>query len=200
MSNSSSCRIPVNDPLFTHYHDCEWGVPVTDDQRLFEKVCLEGFQSGLSWQTILHRREAFRQCFNHFDLATVSNYTESDVERLAGDIRIIRNRRKIRSAINNAQRALDLKAEFGTLARFFWNFEPDPLTRPSLVTQQWLSDNPYTEQSTALSRDLKQRGWSFTGPTNMYALMQAVGIVNDHVHSCPVREHIDQLRASTTRP
>jgi len=133
MCQNNTCRIPGNDPLLTQYHDCEWGVPVTDDQRLFEKVCLEGFQSGLSWKTILHRREAFRQCFDNFDPATVSKYTESDVERLASDARIIRNRRKIRSAINNALQALDLKAEFGSLARFFWNYEPDFKTRPALV-------------------------------------------------------------------
>lgn len=200
MPEEARCSIPVNDPLFEQYHDTEWGVPVTDDRQLFEKVCLEGFQSGLSWKTILHRREKFRRAFDNFDALKIAEYSESDVERLMQDAGIIRNQRKIRSVLNNAQRAAELKAEFGTLANFFWSYEPDQKTRPSKVTHQWLADNPQTAESQALAKALKMRGWTFTGPTNMYALMQAMGIVNDHVHKCPERTRIEELRNALKRP
>lgn len=194
------CVIPPGDPVYQHYHDTEWGVPIGDDLRLFEKLCLEGFQSGLSWRTILHRRADFRTCFNHFDPAHVLSLTQTDVERLAADPRIIRNRRKIQSVINNANRVADLQQEFGSLAAFFWQFEPGPASRPKKVTLDWLAGNPHTPESIALSAALKARGWTFVGPTNMYALMQATGMVNDHVDGCPRRVAIDQLRASFKRP
>ena len=200
MPDDARCTLPDNDPLFEIYHGAEWGVPVTDDRQLFEKVCLEGFQSGLSWRTILHRREGFRKAFDHFDALKIAEYSESDVERLMQDAAIIRNQRKIRSVLNNAQRAAELKDEFGSLARFFWSYEPDQHTRPSKVTHQWLANNPQTAESQALATALKKRGWSFTGPTNMYALMQAMGIVNDHVHKCPERARIEKLRNALKRP
>ena len=192
--DSESCPVPINDPLFQRYHDQEWGVPTSCDRRFFEKICLEGFQSGLSWRTILHRREGFRQAFDDFDPARLVQYTDEDVERLMHDTRIIRNRRKILSVINNARRCIELQSQEGTLAAFAWSFEPSPKQRPARLTRQWLTDNPITANSTALSHALKKRGWTFVGPTTMYALMQALGIVNDHVEHCPRRAEIELLR------
>lgn len=200
MPEAASCLLPLNDPLFQHYHDTEWGRPVDSDQQFFEKICLEGFQSGLSWRTILHRRPAFREAFEEFEPIAVAQFTEADVARLMQDIRIIRNRRKILSAINNAQCALALQNETGSIAGFFWQFEPPPQSRPAQVTRAWLRDNPHTAESTALCQALKLRGWSFIGPTTMYALMQALGIVNDHVSGCPCREQIEQNRQAFARP
>ncbi len=199
-SQPSGCSLPSNDPTFQHYHDHEWGRPVSSDQQFFEKVCLEGFQSGLSWRTILHRRAAFRELFEDFELTAVARFTGDDVDRLMLDSRIIRNRRKILSAINNARCALALQEESGSIAGFFWQFEPLPENRPACVTRRWLTVNPYTAESTALSQALKQRGWSFIGPTNMYALMQALGIVNDHVSNCPCRESVEYARQVFSRP
>lgn len=199
MPVSQSCQLPAGDPLFQQYHDEEWGVPVTSERAIFEKVCLEGFQSGLSWRTILHRRTGFREAFDDFDMHRVAAYKESDIERLMQDERIIRNRRKILSAINNARRALELQQEAGSLASFFWQFEPID-SRPDRVTLEWLAENPATPESTALARALKSRGWSFVGPTNLYALMQALGIVNDHVHGCPRRRVIRASRQILQRP
>lgn len=196
-----SCLVPDNDPLFTRYHDQEWGVPTTCDRVFFEKICLEGFQSGLSWRTILHRRDGFRQAFDHFDPFIIVQYSESDVERLMHDKRIIRNRRKILSVINNARRCIDLQSRYGTLSSFIWAFEPSANERPARITRQWLADNPNTPASTALSTALKKQGWTFVGPTTMYALMQALGIVNDHVEQCPQRAVIQRLRnAEHARP
>ena len=200
MSESVGCPLPLNDPLFQHYHDTEWGRPVSCDRQFFEKLCLEGFQSGLSWRTILHRRTAFREVFKEFEMSAVAQFTENDVARLMQDTRIIRNRRKILSAINNAQCALALQNETGSIAGFFWQFEPSTRDRPAHVTRGWLKDNPHTAESTALSHALKQRGWSFVGPTNMYALMQALGIVNDHVCDCPCRQSVEQIRQVFNRP
>ncbi len=194
MPKPTDCTIPPNDPVFQHYHDHEWGVPTNSDQVFFEKVCLEGFQSGLSWQIILHRREAFRQAFQGFDPMKVSKYTNADVERLMANPGIIRNRRKILSAVNNAQRALEFQQEGESLAAFFWQFEPKPRTRPARITHDWIAQNGQTAESVALAKALKKRGWSFVGPVNMYALMQALGIVNDHVHGCSRRQAIDTLR------
>lgn len=196
----TECRVPSNDPLFQQYHDTEWGSPVDSDQAFFEKVSLEGFQSGLSWQTVLHRREAFREAFDGFDIDRVAHYSDAKVERLVGNAGIIRNRRKIRSVINNAQQALRLQQATGSLAGFFWQYEPDASSRPTTITQQWLDENPFCPESVALAAALKKRGWTFVGPTNMYALMQALGMVNDHVAGCPCRERIEQLRSSFTRP
>ncbi len=169
-----------SDPLYVAYHDDEWGHAVTSDVRLFEKLCLEGFQSGLAWITILRKREAFRAAFAGFDLEAVAGFGQTDVTRLLADAGIVRHRGKIESTINNAGRALDLVAEFGSLFAFVDRFRPSAHTRPSL-TSEFASTSA---ESTALSKDLKRRGWSFVGPTTMYAFMQAMGLVNDHVVGC----------------
>jgi DNA-3-methyladenine glycosylase I len=168
------------DPVYLAYHDDEWGRPVTGDDRLFEKLCLEGFQSGLSWLTILRKRENFRRAFHGFAIDLVAEMGEADVERLLQDTGIIRHRGKIASTINNARHAKAIRAEFGTFARYVWGFEPQ---RGGVApeTGQILSE---TEASRALSRDLRKRGFSFVGPTTCYAFMQAMGLVNDHVGGC----------------
>ena len=194
------CKQPSEDARYVRYHDEEWGRPVTDDTRLYEKVCLEGFQSGLSWATILYRREDFRAAFAGFDIDTVANFDSRDVERLMKDERIVRNRRKIESAINNAKRARQVRDETGSLAAFFWSFEPPPEERPERVTSEWVRANPVTPSSTRLAEALKSRGWSFVGPTTMYALMQALGLVNDHLEGCAVRAAIERERCALTRP
>ena len=190
-------RHPEN---YRRYHDAEWGRPVADDTRLFEKLCLEGFQAGLSWLTILNKREAFRTAFAGFDPERVARFDEGDVERLLGDAGIVRHRGKIEAAINNASRALELREEWGSLAAFFWSHEPDPASRPDRVTWDWITAHPTTPESTALSKALKARGWRFVGPTTMYALMQAMGIVNDHVEDCCAREAVEAARARFVRP
>ena len=193
-ANESPCQIPDDDPLFQHYHDKEWGLPVTSDRGLFEKVCLEGFQSGLSWQIILHKRKAFRLAFDNFNIEKVAGYDEKRIEVLLANPEIVRNRRKIISAINNAERAKALQAEFGSLKTFFWQFQPAGGRRPKKITRAWLKKNPICDESIAMAKALKQRGWTFVGPTTLYALMQATGIVNDHVHNCPVRQAVERKR------
>jgi len=173
-----------DDPLYVAYHDDEWGRVVHDDTKLFEKICLEGFQSGLSWLTILRKRENFRRAFFGFDAARVAQFDESDVARLVADAGIIRHRGKIESTINNARRYVELVAEFGSLDRFVWQFmtsepEGDRSAPPGIPSQ--------TPSSTRMSKELKRRGWSFVGPTTMYAFMQSVGVVNDHLDGCWVR-------------
>jgi DNA-3-methyladenine glycosylase I len=172
------------DPLYVEYHDSEWGKPVTDDRRPFEKVCLEGFQAGLSWLTILRKRENFRRAFANFDVDRVARYTARDVTRLLGDEGIVRHRGKIESTINNAQRAIELREECGSLSNYFWRWEPDPATRPRRITREALMGMATSPESTALSKDLRKRGWTFVGPTTIYAFMQAMGLVNDHVDDC----------------
>ena len=167
--------------IYRVYHDHEWGHPVTDDVRLFEKICLEGFQSGLSWLTILRKRENFRESFAGFDPIAVAKFGDADVESLLGNAGIIRHEGKIRSTINNAQRALDLADEMGSLSAYFWSFAGPEEPAPTELA-------PTTDISTALSKDLKKRGWSFVGPTTAYAFMQAMGLVNDHLDGCHVRE------------
>ncbi len=194
------CWWPGEDPLYLRYHDEEWGRPVVDDRRLFEKVCLEGFQAGLSWITILRKRENFRKAFAQFDPERVARFTARDVQRLLSDEGIVRHRGKIESAINNAARALDLIEERGSLAAYFWSWEPPPAERPTRVTREALVKMPTTPRSTALSKDLKQRGWTFVGPTTIYAFMQAMGLVNDHLHDCGVRGDIERVRKSFKRP
>jgi DNA-3-methyladenine glycosylase I len=169
---------------YRHYHDTEWGVPMRDDHRLFEKLCLEGFQAGLSWLTILRKRENFRRAFAGFDPAAVAAFGPDDVERLLGDAGIVRHRGKIASAINNAQCTLDVIDEAGSFADYVWSFEPPPSERPSVVTYEWLMANAVTPASTRLARDLKRRGFTFVGPTTVYAFMQAMGLVNDHIDGC----------------
>jgi DNA-3-methyladenine glycosylase I len=176
-----------DDPIYQAYHDSEWGFPVRDDRRLFEKISLEGFQSGLSWLTILRKRENFRRAFDGFDIEKVARFTPKRVERLLLDAGIVRHRGKIESTINNAKRCADLINEAGSLAEYVWRFEPDPASRPKSLTLDQLKTIAITPESTALSKDLKKRGWSFVGPTTMYAFMQAMGLVNDHLDDCFVR-------------
>ena len=186
--------------IYRAYHDTEWGRPVVDDRRLFEKLCLEGFQAGLSWLTILRKREAFRAAFEGFDPALVARFTEHDVDRLVADAGIVRHRGKITSTVNNAQRYAELVAERGSLAAHVWSFEPAPRDRPRRVTQEWLAAHPTSPVSVALSRDLKRRGWTFVGPTTVYAFLQAMGLVDDHLEGCHVRADVEQLRAALDRP
>jgi DNA-3-methyladenine glycosylase I len=185
---------------YRHYHDHEWGFPVADDHRLFEKMALEGFQSGLSWLTILRKRVTFRRAFANFDQAIVAAYGEDDVERLMQDAGIVRNRAKILATINNARRYAELVHEVGSLAACLWSYEPDPATRPPVVDWPILATMASTPESTALSRDLRRRGWAFVGPTTVYAAMQAMGIVNDHLEGCWVRPEVEAARAAFSRP
>jgi len=184
-----------DDPLYRDYHDREWGRVVTDDHRLFEKICLEGFQSGLSWLTILRKRENFRAAFAGFDPERVARFGPSDVERLLGDAGIIRHRGKIESTINNAERALELRREYGGLINYFTTFLPDPAERPERLDRATLGGLGKTAESLALSKDLKKRGWRFVGPTTCYAFMQAMGLVNDHLDGCWVRDEVTALGA-----
>ena len=178
------------------YHDVEWGMPQDDDERLFEKICLEGFQAGLSWLTILRKRENFRAGFANFNIEKVAAFDEDDVERLVQDAGIIRHRGKIKSTINNANRALEMIEEEGSLGKWFWSWEPKSTDGP-----RSMSDVPgLTEISTDISKALKKRGWSFVGPTTVYAFMQAMGIVNDHIEGCVFREQVEQARAKFKRP
>jgi DNA-3-methyladenine glycosylase I len=185
---------------YAAYHDREWGRPVVDDTRLFEKICLEGFQAGLSWLTILRKRDNFRRAFAGFDVDKVARFGTRDVARLLKDAGIVRHRGKIESTVNNAGRARELIAETGSLAAYFWRFEPAPASRPKKLTWQALRAMPTTPESVALSKDLKQRGWSFVGPTTVYAFMQAMGLVNDHLDGCHCRAEVERLRARFKRP
>jgi len=185
-------------PELEAYHDQEWGRPVRDDARLLEKICLEGFQAGLSWLTILRKRESFREAFAQFDIDRVAMFSEADVERLVKDAAIVRHRGKIASVINNAKRAAEQRHEFGSLAAFFWSYEPAPDSRPSKVDESSIVAT--TAESTALSKDLKRRGWTFVGPTTVYAFMQAMGLVNDHVEGCWCRPEIEEQRDAFERP
>jgi DNA-3-methyladenine glycosylase I len=185
---------------YRQYHDAEWGHPVTSDHRLFEKICLEGFQSGLSWLTILRKREGFRAAFAGFDFDRVAAFGEEDVARCLTDAGIVRHRGKIVSTINNARRAQALRDEFGSLARYFWGFEPGQEDRPARVDWDTIAANPTTPASVRLSKDLKKRGWTFVGPTTVYAFMQAMGLVNDHVEGCFCREEVERERNMFKRP
>ena len=188
------------DPLYVAYHDNEWGFPVADDRRLFEKICLEGFQAGLSWITILRKRESFREAFRGFDVERVARMGERDVVKLLGNPGIVRHRGKIESTINNAKRARELAREHGSLAAFFWRYEPRKSSRPKRLTMDVLSAMPTSPESTRLAKDLKQRGWSFVGPTTVYAFMQAMGLVNDHLHGCATRKAVDRARSAFAPP
>ena len=188
------CRWCEAAPEFLAYHDTEWGFPVDDDRRLFEKLCLEGFQSGLSWRTILAKRENFRAAFHHFDFDRVARFTQRDVERLLKDEGIVRHRGKIEAVINNAKRAKELVKSEGSLAAYFWGYEPDgkQLAAPQTVST--------SVQSQALSKDLKKMGWKFVGPTTVYAFMQAMGLINDHVEECVIRSQVERARKRFKRP
>jgi DNA-3-methyladenine glycosylase I len=181
-------------PEFLHYHDHEWGFPVDDDRRLFEKLCLEGFQSGLSWRTILAKRENFRQAFDHFDFNRIAHYGTDDVERLLSDAGIVRHRGKIEAVITNARQARELVEKEGSLAAFVWQFEPahDPSVKPQSAST--------SAASIALSKELKRRGWKFVGPTTVYAFMQAMGLINDHAEGCVVRVEAQRARERFKRP
>ena len=184
------CWWGASTPDYAAYHDGEWGRPVHDDVRLFEKICLEGFQSGLSWLTILRKRDNFRKAFAEFDYHRVARFNQRSVERLLEDPGIVRHRGKIESTINNAKRAIEMEEEFGSLSAFFWEHVPPRSERPRKMTQGALKKLSKTPTSTALSKELKRRGWSFVGPTTVYAFMQAMGMVNDHLEGCSVRDRI----------
>ncbi len=194
------CWWAVQAADYAEYHDHEWGMPVTDDQRLFEKICLEGFQSGLSWLTILRKRENFRRAFRDFDFTKVARFNSRSVTRLLGDAGIVRHRGKIEATINNAKRAVELADEFGSLAAYCWSFEPKPRQRPRRLDYATLMSMSRTAESTALSDDLKRRGWRFVGPTTVYAFMQAMGLVNDHLHGCAARQRVADARRALVRP
>jgi DNA-3-methyladenine glycosylase I len=188
------CPWGLSAPEYVGYHDDEWGFPVANDEQLFEKLCLEGFQAGLSWLTILRKRPAFRASFSQFDFETVARFGDTDIERMLADPGIVRHRGKIVSTINNARRALELRAEFGSLASYLWRWEP---ARPEGVAAPLPAA---TAESQALSRDLKRRGWTFVGPTTVYAFMQAMGLVNDHLDGCWRRPAAERARATFTVP
>ncbi|HLV84425.1 MAG TPA: DNA-3-methyladenine glycosylase I [Devosia sp.] len=194
------CPWAGDDALYRHYHDAEWGRPVLSDTRLFEKICLEGFQSGLSWITILRKRERFRAVFHGFDIARVAAMDEADIARLLTDPGIIRHRGKIAATINNAARALEIQREFGSLAAYFWGFETRPEHRPDDLSWAALRLLAQTDASRALSKDLRKRGFKFVGPTTCYAFMQAMGLVNDHTEDCFCRGAVEAERAALTRP
>jgi DNA-3-methyladenine glycosylase I len=195
------CAWYGNLPDYLAYHDAEWGRPVGDDIRLFEKLCLEGFQSGLSWLTILRKRENFRAAFQGFDFRRLADEDEGPaIERHLGDAGIIRHRGKIASVYNNARRALDLVDEKGSLAAHFWSFEPGQGERPEVVDRAAVMAMPKTDISTRISKDLKKRGWTFVGPTTVYAFMQAMGLVNDHLEGCWCRAEVEKARAGFRRP
>jgi DNA-3-methyladenine glycosylase I len=194
------CAWGLSAPEYVRYHDEEWGFPQRDDVRLFEKICLEGFQAGLSWLTILRKREAFRRAFAGFDLERVARFGARDVRRLLADAGIVRHRGKIESTINNARRARELVDEVGSLAAHVWSFEPAPRTRPRKLSWATLRTMATTPESTALSKDLRRRGFTFVGPTTMYAFMQAVGIVDDHLDGCAIRPRAEKARRAFERP
>jgi DNA-3-methyladenine glycosylase I len=185
-------------PEYRAYHDTEWGFPVADDIRLFEKLSLEGFQAGLSWLTILRKRKAFRHAFAGFDFETVARFGEPEIDRLMANAAIVRHRGKIEAVINNAQRAVELVQETGSLAAYVWQFEPE--SRPKRVDRAALAELAHTPESRELARDLKRRGWRFVGPTTVYAFMQAMGLVNDHLQGCAARIQVEQARTRFKRP
>jgi DNA-3-methyladenine glycosylase I len=188
------CRWSGAAPEFLDYHDIEWGFPVADDRRLFEKLSLEGFQSGLSWRTILAKRENFRAAFHDFDFDRIARFTRRDVERLLKDEGIVRHRGKIEAVINNAKRAQELVKQQGSLAAFIWRYESQPgrLAKPQTAST--------SAEAIALSKDLKKQGWKFVGPTTVYAFMQAMGLVNDHVDGCVIRAKVERARKDFKRP
>ena len=191
------CWWPGDDAGYVAYHDREWGRAVTDDNRLFEKLCLEGFQAGLSWLTILRKRDNFRAAFRGFDIAAVAAFGPGDVERLLGDAGIVRHRGKIASAVNNAGRAVEIIEEFDSLAAYIWAWEPAPGAVPPTSMEALPASTP---ESAALARDLKRRGWTFVGPTTVYAFMQSMGLVNDHIEGCFARAACQSERSALTRP
>ena len=187
-------------PAYRHYHDTEWGFPVADERRLFEKICLEGFQAGLSWLTILNKRENFRSAFANFEADQIVSFDDADAKRLLADAGIVRHAGKIASTINNAHRVIELRREFGSLGAYVWKMEPDTASRPPRITHEVAKAMPTSAASIALSKDLKKRGWTFVGPTTMYAFMQAMGLVNDHLEGCASRDAALDARAAFAPP
>ncbi len=187
-------------PDYQAYHDDEWGRPVADDRRLFEKLCLEGFQAGLSWLTILRKRDNFRRAFANFVPRKLARFGDDDIARLLADPGIVRHRGKIEAAINNARCALELQREAGSLAAFFWSYEPEAKSRPRRHDWSTIAAITATDASRALSKELKRRGWRFVGPTTMHALMQAMGLVNDHLEGCAIRDRVIAERERFTPP
>lgn len=199
-SRTTRCAWCQATPFYRNYHDSEWGFPVDDERRLFEKICLEGFQAGLSWLTILNKRESFRSAFANFDAEQVARFGAPEIRRLVNDAGIVRHAGKIASTINNAQRVIELRKEFGSLGAFVWRLEPEAKSRPARITHEAVKAMPISPASTALSKDLKKRGWTFVGPTTMYAFMQAMGLVNDHIEGCASRKAALAARKAFTPP
>ncbi|NVK33936.1 MAG: DNA-3-methyladenine glycosylase I [Rhodobacteraceae bacterium] len=194
------CWWPGLDEEYQRYHDEEWGHPVDSDTRLFEKICLEGFQAGLSWLTILRKRDNFRKAFAGFDIDKLVKFDDVDVDTCLDNKGIVRHRKKIESVINNAHRAIELREEFGSLAAYVWQYEPKAEDRPTTLDWKTARKMTTSTESVAMSRDLKKRGWSFVGPTTVYAFMQSMGMVNDHLTGCDCRDMIEQKRAEFIRP
>ena len=194
------CSWCLGDAEYEHYHDNEWGVPQKDDRVLFEKISLEGFQAGLSWITILRKRDNFRKAFDNFDLNIVSIYDEGNIENILKNAGVVRHRGKIESVINNSKRAKELQTEFGSLATFFWSFEPKDNSKLSETRVRETSIPSFSKESKAMSKALKQRGWTFVGPTICYSFMQSMGLVNDHIDSCFRGEIVADLRQKFRRP
>ena len=200
VDGAARCWWCVGDPLYESYHDHEWGRPVDSDRRLFEKICLEGFQSGLSWLTILRKRENFRRAFKSFDAEVVARFNSRSVERLMRDAGIVRNRAKIEATINNARRCIELIDAFGSLAAYVWNFEPEASARPTRLGWDALAAKSTSDEAIAMSKDLRGRGWAFIGPTTVYAFMEAMGLVNDHLTGCDARGEVEADRARFQKP
>ena len=194
------CWWGAGDELYRSYHDGEWGRPVSDDRRLFEKLCLEGFMAGLSWLTILRKRENFRSAFASFEIDAVAAFGTDHVERLMADAGIVRHRGKIEAVINNARRCTALSDEFGSLAAYAWGYEPDSSSRPPVLDREALEALGTSPESVAMSNDLRRRGWSFVGPTTVYSFMEAMGLVNDHVVKCRIGDEVEEARARFKRP
>ncbi len=192
--------VPGGDPLYAAYHDREWGFPVADDRRLFEKISLEAFQSGLSWRTILGKRDGFRRAFADFDFERVARFDDADVRRLLEDASIVRHRGKIEATIHNAARACEVVEAEGSLAALVWRFEPDPASRPDPLDEAAVRSLGSTPESKALAKELKRRGWRYVGPTTAYAFMQAMGLVNDHHVGCATRAMAQESRDGFRRP
>ena len=200
VDGKTRCWWGANDPDYVSYHDDEWGRPVGDDRALFELISLEGFQAGLSWLTILRKRNDFRKAFKNFEIRSVGRFNKRSVERLMTDSRIVRNRAKIEAVVNNARRCAVLVEECGSLAAFVWRYEPAPASRPRVVDRAALLALASSPESIAMSKDLKKRGWAFVGPTTIYSFMQSGGLVNDHVEGCDWRKVADLDRRSFVRP
>lgn len=194
------CWWCAGDALYERYHDTEWGRPVAGDRRLFEKISLEGFMAGLSWLTILRKRDHFRDVFHGFDPAAIAMFTPDDVERLMGDPGIVRNRAKIDATINNARRYPELAAEFGSLAAYLWSHEPLPNRRPASMDYATLMGIKTSAEAKVVSKDLRRRGWAFVGPTTVHSAMEAMGLVNDHLEGCFARAEVERDRTAFQRP